>query len=333
MTRISKKNLPVFMHTARKKQKHVVLIWKKNTAILSVIIILSLLFCLCEKLGERIGTYLNDHSRETISSTSSFLPTISLPKSSIYDSQFAYDANEDVHSALRNTEDIGNSFIQQRPEIGKLSQIKWKEDDSIVTPNVRFFEDHLCVTLTHTNYVPFDLTKHYTVTSLFFYLWQAHRILLPAKLTRALKKYCLDIGLTDLARNFILSEENNIEPDGFRLVTLGDGNVWYAQRPAKKWQSDMHWISPADEKGHESYLKLLNENGFLSVLNVIGNELGLAGLVAYQLTFIVVSHCEQGFIHHDTHDTGDRTFNVIIPLETVDDSPPELIIQGTDFPV
>ncbi len=135
-----------------------------------------------------------------------------------------------------------------------------------------------------------------------------------------------------LARNFILSEENNIEPDGFRLVTLGDGNVWYAQRPAKKWQSDMHWISPADEKGHESYLKLLNENGFLSVLNVIGNELGLAGLVAYQLTFIVVSHCEQGFIHHDTHDTGDRTFNVIIPLETVDDSPPELIIQGTDFP-
>ena len=97
--------------------------------------------------------------------------------------------------------------------------------------------------------------------------------MLPAKLTRALKKYCLDIGLTAFARNFILSEENNIEPDGFRLVTLGDGNVWYAQRPAKKWQSDMHWISPADEKGHESYLKLLNENGFLSVLNVIGNWL------------------------------------------------------------
>ena len=149
MTRISKKNLPVFMHTARKKHKHnVVLIWKKNTAILSVIIILSLLFCLCEKLGERIGTYLNDHSSEAIGSTSSFLPPISLPRSSIY-SQFAYDANEDVHSALRNT-DIGNSFLQQRPEIGKLSQIKWKEDNSIVTPNVRCYENHyLCATLTH----------------------------------------------------------------------------------------------------------------------------------------------------------------------------------------
>ena len=144
MTRISKKNLPVFIHTARKKQKHVVLIWKKSTAILSVIIILSLLFYLCEKLVERIGKYLNDPSSEAIGSTSSFLPPISLPISSFY-SKFCYDANEDVHSALRNT-DIGKSFIQQRPKIGKLSQIKWKEDDSIVTPNVRFFEDHLCAT-------------------------------------------------------------------------------------------------------------------------------------------------------------------------------------------
>jgi len=157
--------------------------------------------------------------------------------------------------------------------------------------------------------------------------------LLPSKLTRALNDYCRYIGLTDLARSYILSEENNIEPDGFRLVTLGDGNVWYAQRPAKKWKSDMHWISPADEQGHEDFLKLLRENGFLGVLNVIGNELGIDALVAYQLTFIVVSHCEQGFIHHDTHNTGDRTYNVIIPLETVEDSPPELIIQGTDEPV
>lgn len=90
----------------------------------------------------------------------------------------------------------------------------------------------------------------------------------------------------------------------------------------------MHWISPANEKGHEDYLKVLRENGFLGVLNIIGNELGLDSLVAYHLTFIVVSHCEQGYIHHDTHSTGDRTFNVIIPLETIEDSPPELIIKG-----
>lgn len=157
--------------------------------------------------------------------------------------------------------------------------------------------------------------------------------MLPSKLTRALNDYCRNIGLTQLARSYIMTEESNIEPGGFRLVTLGDGNIWYAQRPGKEWKSDMHWVSPADEKGHEGYLKILTENGFLSVLNIIGNELGLDGLVAYQLTFIVVSHCEQGFMHHDTHNTGDRTYNVIIPLQTVEDSPPELIIQGTDEPV
>ena len=164
------------------------------------------------------------------------------------------------------------------------------------------------------------------------YPYQAYRISIPHKLTRALNDYCRDIGITDLARNYILSEQNNIEPGDFRLVTLLDENIWYAQRPEKKWESDMHWISPANEKGHEDYLKVLRENGFLGVLNIIGNELGLDSLVAYHLTFIVVSHCEQGYIHHDTHNTGDRTFNVIIPLETIEDSPPELIIKGTDEP-
>lgn len=86
-------------------------------------------------------------------------------------------------------------------------------------------------------------------------------------------------------------------------------------------------ISPADERTHEAYLKLINENGFLSVLNEIGDQLDLDGLAAYHLTIIVVSHCEQGFVHHDTTGTDDKVFNVIIPLEMVHDSPPELIIE------
>ena len=168
----------------------------------------------------------------------------------------------------------------------------------------------------------YSIIAHHPAIFYSFLTHQAYRVLLPSKLTRAMNDYCRNIGLTDLARSYIMSEESNIEPDGFRLVTLGDGNVWYAQRPAKKWNSDMHWISPSDEKGHEDYLKVLRENGILSVLNIIGNELGLDALVAYHLTFIVVSHCEQGFGHDDVKKTGDRTFNMIIPLETVEGSPP-----------
>jgi hypothetical protein len=74
---------------------------------------------------------------------------------------------------------------------------------------------------------------------------------------------------------------------------------------------------------------LLKENGFLSVLDSIGDSLDLDGLTAYHLTFIVVSHCERGFLHHDTTGTGDKVFNVIIPLESVSGSPPELIITDS----
>ena len=74
-----------------------------------------------------------------------------------------------------------------------------------------------------------------------------------------------------------MSDESSIEPKGFRLVTLGDGNVWYANRPFS--YNDMHWISPADERGHEYFLKILIENGFLSVVNIIGNEHGLTHIL------------------------------------------------------
>jgi len=190
-------------------------------------------------------------------------------------------------------EDIGGDFEQIIPRIGEVMPLSWKADRNLVTPN-------------------------------------AYRVSLPPELLRAMKEYCDTNGLTELARHYILSEENNISPGGEEYLTLKDGLLWYAQRPAKKWKSDMHWISPANEETHEAYLKLINENGFLSVLNYIGDKLGLDSLVAYHLTFIVVSHCERGFLHHDTTGTDGKVFNVIIPMEMVDGSPPELIITKFD---
>jgi len=193
-------------------------------------------------------------------------------------------------SGTTNVDYVGD-FYQMKPEPGELSPILWREDGSYVAPN-------------------------------------AYRILIPTELTNAIKAYCDEVGLTDYARDFIMSKENNIQPDGYRFIELG-GVKWFAQRPASKWNSDMHWISPADESGHEAYLRLLTENGFLSVLNSIGDALDLDGLTAYHLTFIVVSHCERGYVHHDTTGTGNKVFNVVIPVERATDSPPELIIADS----
>jgi hypothetical protein len=60
------------------------------------------------------------------------------------------------------------------------------------------------------------LQKFYFENTLSSYGIAAYRILLPSELTIAMKAFCDRIGLTDLARNFIMNEENNIEPsEGF----------------------------------------------------------------------------------------------------------------------
>lgn len=88
-------------------------------------------------------------------------------------------------------------------------------------------------------------------------------------------------------------------------------------------------ISPADENAIKRPFLLLNENGFHTLLNSIGEVLDLDALTAYHLTFIAVSHCERGYAHHYTTETRNQVFSVIIPLESVTDSPPELIITDS----
>lgn len=156
----------------------------------------------------------------------------------------------------------------------------------------------------------------------------AFQIGLPPELTTELLKYCDELGMIDLFRDFV--GEHPIEalptgqgPNG-QFVTLADGNRWYAQRPEAKWTSNMHWIGPADEKTHEEYIKVLAKGNLDVVLDGIGKYLGLDSLVAYHLTFLAVSHSEKGYIHRDSSDTGGSVYNIIIPLILDDEALPEL---------
>lgn len=76
---------------------------------------------------------------------------------------------------------------------------------------------------------------------------------LPPGLRTELLKYCDELGITDKFREY--TSTNPIPAiDGMHngeFVKFSDGNSWYAQRPKKEWESNMHWISPADEKTHE----------------------------------------------------------------------------------
>ncbi|KAL7543208.1 hypothetical protein ACHAXR_012506 [Thalassiosira sp. AJA248-18] len=161
----------------------------------------------------------------------------------------------------------------------------------------------------------------------------AFQIGLPPELTPTLLEYCNELGVMEAMAELTGDDPLNIDPEGgssHDFYELGDGHVWYVQRPPQKWQSNMHWISPADEETHEEYLLALAAGNFDLVLDAIGKYLGLEGLVAYHLTFIGVSYSEKGFMHRDTHHTGASVYNVIIPLILEEDATPELVMTDTD---
>jgi hypothetical protein len=150
----------------------------------------------------------------------------------------------------------------------------------------------------------------------------AFQIGLPPELTPSLLKYCEEMGIIESFKTFLLYGEH-LQPGkevGMKLKRFN----WYVQRPKSFWQSNMHWISPGDKEAQEDYLKVLSRGGFDKILDAIGRKFNLEGLTAYHITFIGVSHCDQGYVHYDFKDTGGKTFNVIVPLILASDGVPEL---------
>lgn len=107
-------------------------------------------------------------------------------------------------------------------------------------------------------------------------------------------------------------------------------NLWHAERPAKRWNSNMHWILPATEQTHEEFLAVLFSSGLQPLLESIGKALQLDSLVMYSLAFIGVSKAFNGIPHSDTSGTGKRTYQVIIPLMLEEDVDSELLLWDDD---
>ena len=153
----------------------------------------------------------------------------------------------------------------------------------------------------------------------------AFRVGLDPNIAKALLDYCNLIGITDAFKHHLI-EGNPLKPGSDRYTLFGDYN-WYIQRPESHWKSNMHWISPGDEAAHEDYLRVLSAGGFDNILSSIGNHFGLDGLVAYHVTFIGVSHCSKGYMHHDFRGIDGKAFNIIIPLILANETGPEFDLR------
>ena len=148
------------------------------------------------------------------------------------------------------------------------------------------------------------------------------------------------MGLPPLVRTTLLSfiEENGVMKTIREIknnpmkenvtsdIAMNDGK-WSIRRPGDHWNSDMHWISPAEKKTQLKFLKALGDGGFDDTLHAWGTALGMDGLVCYQLTIMAVTKCSEGYVHHDFEDTKGKSFAMLIPLLLNEDSEPELQVK------
>mmetsp|Transcript_24552 Transcript_24552/g.36402 ORF Transcript_24552/g.36402 Transcript_24552/m.36402 type:complete len:346 (-) Transcript_24552:223-1260(-) len=155
----------------------------------------------------------------------------------------------------------------------------------------------------------------------------SYRLGLDPKLTESLLEYCNDTGITKVFWSLLVNN-NPLDPDTYTTIASQcDATSWFVQRPETKWSSNAHWISPKDEAAHDEYLKVLSKGGFDKTLEVIGKRFDFNGLVAYHLSFIGVSHCTHGYLHHDFTEVEGKGFNLIIPLMLAKNTAPELDIS------
>jgi hypothetical protein len=186
---------------------------------------------------------------------------------------------------------LGDFVRPPRLQPGELSHVYWQEDNTVVTPN-------------------------------------AYLLRTPPQLREELLSYATRVGITALFQNLVV-RGNELPPGEEDYVRLNNGHTWFLQRPPDHWRSNMHWISPSDAASQNDYLQALSSAGFDDMLSKIGDYFGFNGIACYHLTFIAVTRCSKGYLHHDLSETAkaeteSRAFNMIIPLLLTNETGPEL---------
>lgn len=149
---------------------------------------------------------------------------------------------------------------------------------------------------------------------------------LPPNFNEHMFNYSQRMGAIDIFREVLYHRLN--EPGEHRYVQLTDGE-WYVQRP--KWNSNMHWVIPANEVSRQSYLQALGDGGFDDVLSGVGVGLGLSNLTCFHNTFLGISRADDSIIHADFYETQRKSFDFLVPLIMSErNKNPEFSIQSRD---
>jgi len=146
---------------------------------------------------------------------------------------------------------------------------------------------------------------------------------IPLSVINRMRDYCDSEGITELFQRLM---KDPMDVNTNKVLKLNRTN-WYIKRPSPEWDSNSHWLEPADENANVDYQNMLFKDDFYSILDSIGNFLGLDGIYVNNLTFMAVSYCYgDSFPHYDFNHSNGKAFVFIFHLQEAKNAPPELLV-------
>jgi hypothetical protein len=163
-------------------------------------------------------------------------------------------------------------------------------------------------------------------------LEHAYRLGLDKNVRRTMHQFALNAGIEDFYKKITIDGNALVAGSATDIVLHPSAGHWFIYRPNKDWTSNLQWLFTHDETSQQVYLNALSNAGFDNILKGIGEKFGFKKLVCMHLAFIGVSHSAKGFKHADMSNTGNRTYNVIIPLKLANVTGPELDFSDMSDP-
>ena len=121
------------------------------------------------------------------------------------------------------------------------------------------------------------------------------RMGLHERITAVMLDYAQQLGVVEMMQ-YATVLGNPLPPNTNLFVHKGE---WYLQRPEARRRSNLHWLSPANQAGHDDALQALQHAGFDDILAAIGEYLNMDGLAVYQISFMATSWTAKGWLHWD----------------------------------
>eukprot|EP00547_Thalassionema_nitzschioides_P011831 CAMPEP_0194261284 /NCGR_PEP_ID=MMETSP0158-20130606/45946_1 /TAXON_ID=33649 /ORGANISM="Thalassionema nitzschioides, Strain L26-B" /LENGTH=920 /DNA_ID=CAMNT_0039001401 /DNA_START=2058 /DNA_END=4820 /DNA_ORIENTATION=- len=154
----------------------------------------------------------------------------------------------------------------------------------------------------------------------------AYIVGLPEGFNTNMYDFAVEQGAMEMFRSTLNGRPN--KNGAVRYVDLRDGE-WYVQRP--HWNSNMHWVIPADETARQAYLRQLGKVGFDAVLKSFGTGQGLDKLTCFHNTLLGISQADDSNMHADFYETQRKSFDFLTPIIMSNNTfDPEFHLQSRD---